>query len=186
MSLDFRKDTRSVQEFAEDIAQFTQKEHFWGLALRLDFCERGMPCEIEEHGVDNSGELILGHLPNYNVDKIYNFLDGTKQHIEIKTIPERTKGFFTFKLTSISACIKQKAHILVPRSWAYYLIPPETCSILLRYPSKIHERFAPGKPAVRIYESDINEFIRQKKILKNQWKHKADKFIKENSKIMLS
>lgn len=186
MSIDYRRDVRSIEQFAADIEEFTKKEYYWGLALRLDFCERGMPCEIIEHGVDNSGELIPGHLPNHNVDKIYSFLNGTKQHIEIKTIPERIRGFFTFKLTSINACIKQKAHILVPRSWAYYLIPPETCSILLRYPHEIHKGFAPGKPSIRIFESDIKEFIRKKKILRNEWKEKADKFIKNNSSTMLS
>jgi hypothetical protein len=185
MSLDYRKDGRTVEEFQKDIEDFTEREMYWGFILRCDLTEKGRPCLIEDFGVDNSGNLIEGRLPNYNADKLFKFLDGTEQPIEIKTIPETTKDFFTFKAFSLKSCIKQKAFILVPRSWTYYLISPKGCeNICQNYPSKIYPRFSENDPAIRIYLNDIQELIQQRMISKHTWTEKAKNLIKINSSIL--
>lgn len=184
-SLDKRKDSRSLDVFEHNIKDFTEREYYWGLALRIDFCERGINCQIEEHGVDNQGNLILGRLPNYNVDKIFNFTNGKKMHIEIKTIEEYVKNFFTFKVSSLNSCVQQNAHIIVPRSSHYYLIKNETIKeILKNYKHAIYEKFHKKEKAVRIFTDNIENMIVYKKIIKNKWKEKAKDFILKNYNIV--
>lgn len=179
-SLDKRRDIRTVEVFADNVEDFTEREMLWGIALRYDFTERGNNCSIEECGVDNSGKLIDGRLPNYNVDKIFKFLDGTEEQIEIKTIPEYVKNFFTFKAHSLRNCFQKKAMIVVPRSQSYYTIPKETCELLYKnYPHKVYPKFA-SDPAVRIYSSEIEKFIFERKIIKQNWTEKAKSFIKKH------
>lgn len=183
MSIDYRKDIRTTEEFNEDIKDYTEREMYWGIILRHDFIERGKTCLIEESGVDNTGNLIIGKLPNYNADKIFKFSDGTKQYIEIKTIPENTKDFFTFKSFSLKSCVQQNAYILVPRSWVYYLLSPRACDYIYRnYPSKIYRGFE--KPAKRIFTNEIQKLIDQKLILEKVWTEKAKSLIKANYHIL--
>ena len=184
-SLDFRRDNRSLDVFRHNIKDFTQREHYWGLALRIDFCERGKICKIQEHGVDNDGKLILNRLPNYNVDKIFKFNNGKEVHIEIKTIPEYVKSFFTFKISSLKSCVDEKAYILVPRENSYYLISHETIIYILnKFPKKIYDKFSKNDLAVRLYSEHISEFVIDKKIIMKNWKDKAKQFIYNNYDIL--
>jgi hypothetical protein len=184
-SLEIRRDNRSVDVFSENIKDFTQREYYWGIALRIDLCERGHICEIEEHGVDNDGNLILNRLPNYNVDKIFKFEDGRQINIEIKTIPEYVRNFFTFKVSSLKSCLEQNAHVLVPKKDNYYLILNKGINeILNNYPHKIYDKFSSNDLAVRIFSKDIEKFIKEKNIAKREWKIKAKQFIHKNYNIL--
>ena len=169
-SFEYRKDFRTKEIFEENLIDFTEREYYWGIILRLDFTERGHPCSLIEHGVDNTGKLIEGRLPNYNVDKIFSFLNGKKKPVEIKSIPENINNFMTFKVSSLEVCCEEDAWLIVPRSKAYYLYNSKTCRYLLEnYPHKIYwnyetqKGFSP-KPAVRIFKNDIQKFIKDNKI----------------------
>lgn len=190
-SLDIRRDNRSIEVFSDNIKDFTQREYYWGIALRIDLCERGAVCEVEEHGVDNDGNLILNRLPNYNVDKIFKFKDGRQINIEIKTIPEYVRNFFTFKVSSLKSCLEQNAHVLVPKKDNYYLILNKGINeILNNYPHKIYwnfktnKGFSPNNLAVRIFSEDIEKFIKEKNIAKREWKIKAKRFIQKNNETL--
>jgi hypothetical protein len=185
MSVNFRRDGRSVEVFQKDIEDYTEREMYWGTILRYDFIEKGKPCVVKENGVDNSGRLIEGRLPNHNVDKHFEYSDGTSENIEIKTIPEYVKKFFTFKVFSLNSCVQQNASIIVPRSWAYYKIPTETCEHFYNdYPHKIYPRFSENYLAVRVYMDKIEELISKEKIIQCEWTSKAKKLIKLNYNIL--
>lgn len=180
-SLDLRRDNRSIDVFSHNIKDYTEREYYWGIALRIDLCELGMHCEIEENGVDNDGNLILNRLPNYNVDKIFKFKDGRTVHVEIKTIPQYVRNFFTFKTNSLKSCLDQNAHILVPRKDNYYLILNKTIKYVFdNYPHKIYDRFSANELAIRISTEDIEKFVVEKSIIKKEWKAKSKQFINKN------
>lgn len=181
MSLDKRKDIRTVEIFEHNVEDFTEREMLWGIALRYDFTERGNSCSIEECGVDNSGRLIKGRLPNYNVDKIFRFLDGKEVQIEIKTIQEYVKGFFTFKAHALRNCFEKNAFLIVPRSQNYYIFTPKTCKFLYKeYTHKVYENFVKNELAVRVYSNQIERFTKEGKITKRDWTNKAKSFIKQH------
>lgn len=183
-SLEHRRDRRSISNFRKNLQDFTEREYFWGLALRIDFCQRGKTCQVIEHGVDNSGKLIENRLPNYNVDKIYKFLDGTTRHIEIKTIPEYCV-YWTIKVSSLKSCVNEKAFVLIPKSNFYWLFDWQTCLYLIKkYEHKIIPEFSPNDLSIRIYKYEIEQLENNKKIYKYTWLENARKFIKENSNIL--
>jgi hypothetical protein len=184
-SLKKRRDKRSEETFAHNIEDFTEREFYWGIALRFDFLEKGQKCSIEEHGVDNTGKLIEGRLPNHNVDKIFYFEDRENLLIEIKTIPEYVKNFFTFKSYALKCCRDQKAWILVPRSEKYYLFPPKTCGYIFeKYKHQIYPKFSANDPAVRLYTSEIIKLIENKKIIEKEWAPKVKSYIQDNYDIL--
>lgn len=181
-SLDHRRDNRSVKQFEKNIKDFTQREYIWGIALRKHFCQTGKICTMLEHGVDNFGNLIKDRLPNYHVDKIYNFENGTKKHIEIKTIPEYC-DFWTIKVSSLLACINEKAFVLIPKKDFFWLFYWETSKYFYeKYEHKIYEKFSPNDLAVRIH--NLKDLEKNKRIYKLNWSSKAKEFIINNENVL--
>lgn len=184
-SLDFRKDNRSKEVFGQNIEDYTERERCWSIALRHDFVNRGMLCDIKETGVDNTGALIEGNLKNYNADKTFVFKDGHKLLIEIKTAPEYLKNFFTFKVFSLKECLKQQARIVVPRIACYYLFGLDSIEHMLTLPAKIYEKFSPNDPAIRIYmDTHMDSMLKNQSVLKREWTVKAKKYIEENKDLL--
>jgi len=181
-----RMDERTVEDFEEDIAQFTEKEFYWGIALRYDLGQLGMPCKIEEHGVDNTGELIRGRLPNHNADKIYHFMDRrSPKKVEIKTIPEWCKNFFTFKVSALKGCHAQGAYILVPRSECYYLLGKKAFVHLLKNLRVRTDIETFGlKPCVRPEMDMIEQMTDDGIITRREWKPKAREYVIRMSDIL--
>lgn len=174
-SLNKRKDYRTKKQFAQDIAEYTEKEGLWSIALQKDLIERGHEVSIHEHGVDNSGNLIEGKLDNYNADKRF-IVDGEDFLVEVKTVPEWCTKFFTFKTFVLEQCLKQKANILVPKLKEYFIFYPSAIEIMLTYPSQIYYGFSPNDPAVRINMSDILALVNIRRL----WLTDAKKFIKKH------
>lgn len=183
-SLDYRRDIREVEVFIDNISDFTEREMYWGGILRHDFIARNKPCDVEEYGVDNNGVFIPGKLPNANVDKLFNFQSGKQLLVEIKTIPEGAKNYFTFKKNAIQACVSQKAVIVVPRSFAYYYFKESACVLLNKMPTKIYPKFAPDKLAVRISTERIKELINTREVYEVKWTDQAKFLIKKNYDIL--
>jgi hypothetical protein len=191
-SIDHRRDVRTIAKFGQDIKLGAKKERIWGKILLESFNKSGENWEVIEHGVDNTGKLILGKLPNYNVDKIFFYKTKNKKILaEIKTIPENLCSFMTFKERSLIECIKNKACIIVPKRYKYYLYKKEACFYLYEnYNSKIYwnfktgRGFSPNDPAVRIYSEHISKLIKSKLIKVYTWGEAARKKIEENWKIL--
>ena len=182
-SLDKRRDMRSIDVFAKNIKDFTQREFCWGVAFKTYLQENGFNCEILENGVDNSGSLIINELENNNPDKIFIFQD-KKILVEIKTIPEHINNFFTFKVSSLISCLEHNAIILIPKKNEFFIILTQTINKLLEYPHKIYDRFSPNDLAIRIYKKDIEEMINNKLIIKSKWGNLSGKFIENNYNIL--
>lgn len=187
MSINYRKDVRTLEEFEADIKQFTLKEFYWGIALRYDFCERGMVCKVEEHGVDNTGKLIPGRLPNYQVDKKYIFEDDQPPaYIEIKTIPEWSP-WFTFKVSSLCGCLEQNAQIVVPRSQHYHMFDFVGIEHLLNnFPVRTDiEKFG-YKPCIRVRPDVIEGMVADGLISKAEWTPRAKLYVESMRQTLLA
>jgi hypothetical protein len=187
MSIKQRKDLRSIELFSFHIKDFTTRELIWAEILQSDFKYRGINCTIKDLGVDNTGGIILGKLPNHNVDKKIIFQDGKELNLEIKTIPEYLKSFFTFKVNSLKSCIEQNAKILVPRKNNFYLIGQKAIKYFLKNNvPKIYKNFSPNDFAVRINMNEIEYLIENKSIINKIWTLEAKKIIIEYSNILFA
>lgn len=185
MSLDFRRDNRTVGQFARDIDLETAKQRVWAEVLQVFYEEKtGKPCRKEDYGVDNDGKLIEGGLLNNNVDNIFWIAD-KEVKVEIKTIPEYLEKFMTFKVSSLRACIDQKANIVVPKRNHFYHYYTRTCEYLLdNFSSRIYEKFSPNDKAIRIFKNDIDELIEKKMILLKDWGKRSQFMIETNWQLL--
>lgn len=186
--LKYRMDKRTKEEFQQDIAQFTEMEFYWGMVLRFELSRRGHPCSIEEHGVDNTGMLIEGRLPNHNADKLYNFLDGSESmKVEIKTIPEWCNRFHTFKVSAIKGCWYQGARILVPKSKNYWIYGKGAFEWMMdKCDSRDDIKDFGYKPCYRISMSLIRKMVSDGLVVEREWTSTARKFISNMSHILLA
>jgi len=176
--LNYRMDNRTREEFEEDLLQFHEMEFYWGIVLRFELTRRGHPCSIEEHGVDNTGRLIEGRLPNHNADKMYHFLDGSESmKTEIKTIPEKCNRYHTLKVSAIKGCWEQGARILVPKSRVYWMYGRGAFEWIM-------DRCEPRED--RLSMSLIRKMVADGLIIEREWTSPARKFISEMSHILLA
>jgi hypothetical protein len=181
-----RMDNRTEEDFREDLEQFTKKEFYWGIALRYHLCETGSPCMIEEHGVDNTGRLIPGRLPNHNADKKYHFHDGREMTVEVKTIPEWCDRYMTFKVSALKGCWNQGAYILVPKKKCLHFFGKASFLHLLQnLPARTDIRSFGNKPVVRAETYMINQMIERGMVMKKDWSPKAKEYIDSMSHILL-
>jgi hypothetical protein len=187
-NLKYRMDERTREDFEEDLLQFHEMEFYWGMVLRFELTRRGHPCSIEEHGVDNTGRLIEGRLPNHNADKMYRFLDGSESmKVEIKTIPEWCNRFHTFKESAIRGCWEQGARILVPKSRVYWMYGRGAFEwIMDRCQTREDIEHFGYKPCYRISMSLIRKMVSDGLIIEREWTAPARNFIDQMSHILLA
>jgi hypothetical protein len=143
-----------------------------------------MSCEVRDHGVDGSGEIIRDKLANYNADKKYKLASGKDMLIEIKTAPEWLNSFFTFKVFCLRECVSDSAWVCVPRVAGYYLFKPSAIEKMLGYRHAIYKGFSPNDIAVRIPMSDILQMVEDKDALYREWRPKAVRYVQQNLEIL--
>lgn len=162
-SFTYRRDIRSNEEFADDIRRTTTAEHHWGVALQYDFCERFGPCRVEESGVDNSGEVIVEKLPNYNADKKYVFGPSDETLVEIcghQTVHYHADLYFaTFKVDKLQRLASCTAvdNIIMPILDVYYVFGPEAAEhILNRLPPVMGPKSWGYKEVIQINRTNLS------------------------------
>jgi hypothetical protein len=184
--LEMRMDVRTEEDFETDIRQYTRKEFYWGIALRYYLQDIGLPCSIEEHGVDNTGRLITGRLPNHNADKIYHFKDGKEMKVEVKTIPEWCDKYMTFKVSALKGCWNQGAYILVPKTSCFHLFGKDSFVHLL---GNLEVRTDIGtfgyKPVVRAETYIINKMIDLGMVVRKEWTPRSKKYINSMRELLV-
>ena len=184
-SLDHRRDERTVEVFANNIEDYTEREHYWSLALRIDFEERGTICEVEDYGVDGSGRLIRETLPNHNADKKFVLANGREWLIEIKTAPESLTKFFTFKVHCLQQYIKQGAWVSVPRLNEYYLFSPTALQHFLdNFEHRIYHGFSPNDIAVRVQMDFTDRMVDEQHGIRRPWEPRAQMYVNKNAKLL--
>lgn len=109
---EYRKDWRSDERYARDIKEghVIERQIIERYADYL-FRKYGMECEIEDHGIDNSGEIIDEDKVDSRADYKLN-----GRLIEIKFIKEYAEEF-RLKKDNVLSCIEQDASILLVNGW---------------------------------------------------------------------
>lgn len=180
-----RMDHRTIEEMGTDVEQFTIKEFYWGMALRYEFIARGYPCSVEEHGVDNTGSLILGRLPNDNVDKKINFTDGSPSMLfEIKAAPDWCNDFHTLKKYTVESCLRQRAFFFVPQTFRYFMYGNEALKAVQDNYRLIKPRKWGSKPCWRPDMEFIMELVEKKLVLLRNWTPEALEYIERFKDIL--
>ena len=185
MSLRFRMDVRTTQDYETDLRQYTEIERHVGIALREDFNERGMSCVLGEYGVDNSGDVIEGNLKNFNPDKIFYFKDRPPEKIEIKSLPEYCSMYFTFKVSSLKGSLYHEAKIVVPRRKDYFILGTKSFEWMLEnLEARTDYRGWGGKRCVRIRMGAVLSLVREGSIINVRWKQRAADYIEKMAHVI--
>ena len=181
MSLEFRRDNRTEEKFAEDISHYTSGENKWAEIFSTELKERGYQVEYRDNGVDNTGKLITGRV-NSNPDFVF-IINGIEYKIEIKTSPfkELPVPFLTYKVDALTTCIDQNAHVVTANpNWFCKFKPDFAKDILDKYDPDIYYKFSPNDLAIRVYKENIEEYKKEGKIKFHQWRTNAQELIKLN------
>ena len=139
---------------------------------------------VEDYGVDGSGKLIKGKLPNHNVDKKFILKDGTEILVEIKTCPKNHNKFFTFKVTSLKQIEEQGAIMVVPRDNGYFLFENSAMVSLLALPHKIYRGFSSNDFAVRIEMREVWNLVDNGEARFYNWKSEAQRIVDRNEFVL--
>lgn len=154
MSLQYRLDHRTVDQFEKDIKECSNIERqIIDNYAHMFFKKHGYFPNIENNGVDNSGNLIKRRV-NSNADFIVN-----GELIEVKFSKKDQKKFH-FKTSQLRSYIKQKAKLLflngyespIPR---YIIVDHETMEKWLREKEPFY--FFPWrKEVIQVSENEVN------------------------------
>jgi len=188
-SYEFRKGDRPAEVCNHNIQDFTEREHYFGIALRIYFNESGEPCKVHDHGVDGTGTIIFDKLSCYDADKLFEFTNGVKQAIEIKTAIEACDGnFFTFKVFCLEQCIREDAWVCVPRRRWFYLFTPDALKKMLDkklFEQRIYHDFSDNDKAVRISMEYIHyNMISDGIAFRRNWGPESQKYVYDNVDIL--
>ena len=158
MTLDHRRDNRSIEQFSKDIKDGHDLEESISQALAIQIAHNTKkPVKVFKNGVDADGGLLYD-LTNHNVDRIF-MIDNQPHAVEIKTAPHNK--FFTFKVSSLMACVDQDASIVlyIKNKSFYYNIWQDSIRKLLELPHEIYEAFSPNDKAVRISREEFGIYL---------------------------
>ena len=195
VSLAYRMDDRTKDVFAANIEQDTEKQRVWMPIIQVEFAARNMPIDYVDSGVDNSGALIEGALPNHDLDYVITFILSQKScPLDIKTIDEKYQGFFTFKIFDLKKSIERNGVFMIPRKDCYYIFSMKAQEIMLnRLEHKIYPGFSTEKEAVRIPQwkqepgrTSYEELISEGLVRREAWSSEANKLIEENAVILFA
>ena len=173
-----RVDDRTVEEMATDLDQYTTKEFYWGMVLRYELIARGFLCSVEEHGVDNTGRLIEGRLPNDNVDKKFNFMNGSPSLlVEIKGVPWWCNDFHTLKKYTVESCLRQNALFFAPQTFRYFMYGREALLKIKKEIPLIRPRTWGKKPCYRPDMEYIMGLVGEGLVKLRKWTPEAQAYI---------
>lgn len=108
MSYEFRRDNRTDEEFAEDIKHTTRKERFLVELFKKEMEGRGHTVEIEDNGVDNTGEIVMEGSTAADFILTINTLE---YKTEVKNSPSDRKC--TFKVHNMQKYAANDTYILL-------------------------------------------------------------------------
>lgn len=184
MSLKHRMDVRTKEVFAHNIGDFTERETIFTEALKRDYLEKGIECEVEDRGVDGTGKKIFKKLKHNNCDKKFKFSDGTEKLLEFKTIPEG-KPFMTFKVVNMKGNVEKGEEVIVCKLQEFYIFSTKAMqSMLDNHPHNYYSWFSDNDLAIQVQMTFIERLITDGLVYRGNWGRTAVEFINENKKVL--
>lgn len=182
MSLKYRIDTRTLEQFATDIKFRTEKEKCLMYLYVQEMKNFGYDIKVINNGVDNSGELCkkVTARPDYKIfmRSTDNEFNGCLVYlVEIKNSPVSSK--WTFKVSNLRTYVKCNAHILIfwgtgyidrepenidlDRTFFGIITPKKIESILESYQFYQESKFG-NKTCVQIPVKDFDKWLKIRRI----------------------
>ena len=153
MSLDTRRDNRTVEQFRENIRIGHMIEAAWADVLSVDFSTK-QKCNVSftDNGVDNSGDVIFDSqgVDFTTPDFVFHYPNEDKI-TEIKTAPEYLNKYYTFKACCFKTAVKLQSRVILCRLGYYDEFSPVAAEWMLNnLKTTTYRNFSPNDPAVRI------------------------------------
>jgi hypothetical protein len=157
LSLNHRRDIRTVDEFKQDLLYASRAEREIIQRFGLFYWQvTGMRLDIRDNGIDNSGKLLN------KVDSRADFLINGEHLMEVK-YNKKHLPYFHLKEWQLNSYIKQQCHILWVNNWEGR---PEFTTIKNVDLSRIKETAEKltlwqwgNKPVYRLYYDDFKWYI---------------------------
>ncbi len=153
MSLNYRKDFRSVKKFKNDIKT--------GVAIEQEILKRWMKTENLNNVAIKTGSGDAGELlHDSEVDTKADYFIQQFGHIEIKFSLPKLEDFFHLKLNQVSSYLRQNCKILMVNGYKtdetkYTVIMPERVRELIKTAPIINWAGFGHKPCYRFYVKDF-------------------------------
>jgi len=174
MTLNYRRDNRTLEEFKADIEYRTAKEKFLIELYGTEMRHLGHKVRIENNGIDNTGQLQkkVNTSPDYKIT-----IDNYVAYLEVKNSPVSSK--WTFKVHNLKAYVKAKAYILVfwgtgyidkdpsnidLKKTFYGIISPSKTELMLESYQHYSEPKFGNKTCIQIPHSDFSKWLNIKRI----------------------
>ena len=179
MTLNNRKDKRSLEKFSRDLKLYHKIEDIWSKIQASDWINKNLYERVETipFGSDSEGEVWDSNKskrtskPDYIYKCYSNNIIQNIKIIEIKAHPSYKKyPYFTYKTSSFKNTIKHNGSIVTPLG-DYKLVysPRSQKYILNNFSEKIYHGFSPNNPAVRIQQKEMNNLISEGIVKKIHW-----------------
>lgn len=188
MSLYYRQDWRSLEDFSKDIKRYHKLEDLWSTILAAHYLEADNvdSVEVVPFGSDGKGKVQakVTNKPDYQYS--INYVSGHKRvkYIEVKSHRKiKVCDYYTYKLSSLEGCIKHNGRIFTPDSDTFIEIPPKSLKeIIAENQPQQYISYAPMKMAIRLSKDEIQKYIDSGIIRQYKWNNKASAIIKKKYK----
>lgn len=174
-------DNRSIGQFKKDLVRGTKYEKIASKILKYHFEEEGRKVEIEDYGMDNSGELVVdAKKVNAKADYIF-IIDGEKHYFEIKVHSDKYPCM-TFKKSNIQTYLRNSAECIIVTESCFFIFGEKMMRYMIeKCQAKSYPGFASGKSAYRFTKPEISALEIVDIVKKVPWNKNAQEKIKNNS-----
>lgn len=174
-------DKRSVEQFKKDLARDTMYEKVAADILKVHFEEEGRKVEIEDYGMDNSGELVVdAKKVSAKADYIF-IIDGQKHYFEIKVHSDKYPCI-TFKKSNIDTYLRNNVECIVVMESSFFIFGEKMMKYMVeKCQAKAYPGFASGKLAYRFTMPEISALELVNFVKKIPWNKNAQEKINKHN-----
>lgn len=175
-SLNYRRDTRTEEQFKQDIKKRTVKERFLARLIADELTFRGHTVTLENHGIDNTGQFIEGKT---TCDPDYEITIDLDKTILADVKNSGTNKKCTFKVHQLKQYVKCGACLILfygtgfidddltaidykATRWA--LVRPHEIRAMLDQLTVYKDPKFGYKPCVQILAKDFDKFFKSHKL----------------------
>jgi hypothetical protein len=174
-SLKYRKDNRTIKQFANDIQKYTKIEKLAAKLLKADLEARKCDVKVVDNGVDNTGKVIKEGGVHARPDYVF-IINGIPKLFEIKVHTDRVP-FMTFKQDNVDKYMRDGGSLVIVRESCWWVFDQKALEyIAARY--KAQRRGCMGnKPTYRLFQSDLTDMREQNLVKVHKWTKEAEAII---------
>lgn len=174
-SLKYRKDNRTVKQFAEDIQRYTKIEKLAAKLLKADLEARKCDVKVVNNGVDNTGKVIKNGDVHARPDYVF-IINGIPKLFEIKVHTDRIP-FMTFKQDNVDKYIRDGASLVIVRESCWWVFDQRALEYVVSHYKAERRGCMGNKPTYRLFQSDLTDMREQKLVKVHKWTGDAEAIV---------